>query len=96
MVDTIRPISTIGELQVSEKNVPAAATAQSVKKLWIKLPKEADLINIRGALMSYDGTDRVIIYCVAENKRIGTQTKINPELLSRLRGFLGEENVIVK
>ena len=48
MVDTIRPISTIGELPVIEKNVPAtspaAATAQSVKKLWIKLPKEADVI----------------------------------------------------
>ena len=44
----------------------------------------------------FPGTQQMIIYCVQEKKRIGTNCLIHEGLVLELEERLGKENVVVK
>lgn len=71
------------------------------RKLWLRFESEEAYRNQEALLdekFKYlDGTDSIIIYCTAENKRIplppSKNIKITPELLADLRAAYGDKNV---
>lgn len=71
------------------------------RKLWLRFESEEAYRNQEASLdekFKYlDGTDSIIIYCTAENKRIplppSKNIKITPELLAELRAAYGDKNV---
>lgn len=71
------------------------------RKLWLRFESEEAYRNQEASLdekFKYlDGTDSIIIYCTAENKRIplppSKNIKITPELLADLRAAYGDKNV---
>ena len=91
MVDSIRPISDVDALGAS---VPPPAE----KKLWVKLKSQDDpeLKRIRLLLTMFPGNQQMILYCQAENKRIGAKCLIHEGLVAELKEQLGEANVVVK
>ena len=91
MVDSIRPISDVDALGT---NAPPAAE----KKLWVKLQSQDDpaLNRIRLILSMFPGNQQMILYCQAENKRIGARCLIHEGLVAELKEMLGEANVVVK
>ena len=91
MVDSIRPISDVDALGV---NVPPPAE----KKLWVKLKSQDDpeLKRIQLLLTMFPGNQQMILYCQAENKRIGARCLIHEGLVAELKERLGEANVVVK
>ena len=91
MVDSIRPISDLHEL---ETNAPPPRQ----KKLWIKVSSanEPVLKRIKLILTMFPGTHQMIIYCEKEQKRMGANCLIHEGLVEELKELLGEENVVVK
>ncbi len=91
MVDSIRPISDVDALGAS---VPPPAE----KKLWVKLKSQNDpeLKRIQLLLTMFPGNQQMILYCQAENKRIGAKCLIHEGLVAELKERLGEANVVVK
>ena len=91
MVDSIRPISDVDALGA---NVPPPAE----KKLWVKLKSQNDpeLKRIQLLLTMFPGSQQMILYCQAENKRIGARCLIHEGLVAELRERLGDANVVVK
>ena len=91
MVDSIRPISDVDALGAS---VPPPAE----KKLWVKLKSQNDpeLKRIQLLLTMFPGSQQMILYCQAENKRIGAKCLIHEGLVAELKERLGEANVVVK
>ena len=91
LVDSIRPISDVDALGT---NAPPAAE----KKLWVKLQSQDDpaLNRIRLILSMFPGNQQMILYCQAENKRIGARCLIHEGLVAELKEMLGEANVVVK
>ena len=91
MVDSIRPISDLHEL---ETNAPPPRQ----KKLWIKVrsANEPVLKRIKLILTMFPGTHQMIIYCEKEQKRMGANCLIHEGLVEELKELLGEENVVVK
>jgi len=91
MVETIRPISDANAVGRSE---PAPAE----KKLWVKLKCRDEKLMRRLELIlnMFPGEQQMIIYCQAENKRIGARCLIHDALVAELSELLGSENVIVK
>lgn len=91
MVDSIRPISDVDALGT---NVPPPVE----KKLWVKLKSQNDpeLRRIRLILSMFPGTQQMILYCQAENKRIGAKCLIHEGLVAELKERLGDANVVVK
>ena len=91
MVDSIRPISDVDALGT---NAPPPAE----KKLWVKLQSQDDpaLNRIRLILSMFPGNQQMILYCQAENKRIGARCLIHEGLVAELKEMLGEANVVVK
>ena len=91
MVDSIRPISDVDALGT---NAPPPAE----KKLWVKLQSQDDpaLNRIRLILSMFPGNQQMILYCQAENKRIGARCLIHEGLVAELKEMLGETNVVVK
>ena len=91
MVDSIRPISDVDALGAS---VPPPAE----KKLWVKLKSQNDpeLKRIQLLLTMFPGSQQMILYCQAENKRIGAKCLIHEGLVAELKERLGDANVVVK
>ncbi|MGN0982038.1 MAG: DNA polymerase III subunit alpha [Candidatus Limivicinus sp.] len=91
MVDSIRPISDVDALGAS---VPPPAE----KKLWVKLKSQDDpeLKRIQLLLTMFPGSQQMILYCQAENKRIGARCLIHEGLVAELKERLGDANVVVK
>lgn len=91
MVDSIRPISDVDALGAS---VPPPAE----KKLWVKLKSQNDpeLRRIQLLLTMFPGSQQMILYCQAENKRIGAKCLIHEGLVAELKERLGDANVVVK
>ncbi|MGM9541409.1 MAG: DNA polymerase III subunit alpha [Candidatus Limivicinus sp.] len=91
MVDSIRPISDVDALGA---NVPPPAE----KKLWVKLKSQNDpeLKRIQLLLTMFPGSQQMILYCQAENKRIGAKCLIHEGLVAELKERLGDANVVVK
>ena len=91
MVDSIRPISDVDALGAS---VPPPAE----KKLWVKLKSQNDpeLKRIQLLLTMFPGSQQMILYCQAENKRIGAKCLIHEGLVAELKDRLGDANVVVK
>ena len=91
MVDSIRPISDVDALGA---NVPPPAE----KKLWVKLKSQNDpeLKRIQLLLTMFPGSQQMILYCQAENKRIGAKCLIHEGLVAELKDRLGDANVVVK
>ena len=91
MVDSIRPISDVDALGA---NVPPPAE----KKLWVKLKSQNDpeLKRIQLLLTMFPGSQQMILYCQAENKRIGAKCLIHEGLVAELKHRLGDANVVVK
>ena len=91
MVDSIRPISDVDALGAS---VPPPAE----KKLWVKLKSQNDpeLKRIQLLLTMFPGSQQMILYCQAENKRIGAKCLIHEGLVAELKERLGDTNVVVK
>ena len=91
MVDSIRPISDVDALGAS---VPPPAE----KKLWVKLKSQNDpeLRRIQLLLTMFPGNQQMILYCQAENKRIGAKCLIHEGLVAELKERLGDANVVVK
>jgi len=91
MVDSIRPISDVDALGT---NVPPPVE----KKLWVKLKSQDDpeLRRIRLILSMFPGSQQMILYCQAENKRIGAKCLIHEGLVAELKERLGDANVVVK
>ena len=91
MVDSIRPISDVDALGAS---VPPPVE----KKLWVKLKSQNDpeLRRIQLLLTMFPGNQQMILYCQAENKRIGAKCLIHEGLVAELKERLGDANVVVK
>ena len=91
MVDSIRPISDVDALGA---NVPPPAE----KKLWVRLKSQNDpeLKRIQLLLTMFPGSQQMILYCQAENKRIGAKCLIHEGLVAELKERLGDANVVVK
>ena len=91
MVDSIRPISDVDALGAS---VPPPAE----KKLWVRLKSQNDpeLKRIQLLLTMFPGSQQMILYCQAENKRIGAKCLIHEGLVAELKERLGDANVVVK
>ena len=91
MVDSIRPISDVDALGA---NVPPPVE----KKLWVRLKSQDDpeLKRIQLLLTMFPGSQQMILYCQAENKRIGAKCLIHEGLVAELKDRLGDANVVVK
>ena len=91
MVDSIRPISDVDALGA---NVPPPVE----KKLWVRLKSQDDpeLKRIQLLLTMFPGSQQMILYCQAENKRIGAKCLIHEGLVAELKDRLGAANVVVK
>jgi len=91
VVESIRPISDVDALG---KSTPAPAE----QKLWVKIPcRDEKLMRRLGLILNmFPGEQQMIIYCQAENKRIGARCLIHDALVAELSELLGSENVIVK
>jgi len=89
-VDTIRPISDLGSAALEKKDTE--------KKLWVKIPEEADprLKRIALILEMFPGTQQLVIYCEKEKKRIGARCVIHEALVAELQEMLGDGNVVIK
>jgi DNA polymerase-3 subunit alpha len=96
MVDSIMPIEDAAQAYKPQRE-PRSAAAQG-QKLWVKLKGQDDpeLKRIQLILTMFPGSDQMIIYCEAENKRIGAHCLIHPALVEELEERLGKENVVVK
>ncbi len=86
MVDSIRPLSDLGE------------PGQQEQVLWLRLPSREDprLRKVRLALSFFPGEQQAILYFEDCKKRVGTRCQILPSLIDDLKERLGENNVVVK
>ena len=86
MVDSIRPLSDLGE------------PGQQEQVLWLRLPSREDprLRKVRLALSFFPGEQQAILYFEDCKKRVGTRCQILPSLVNDLKERLGEKNVVVK
>ena len=89
-LESIRPLTDL--------NIPAAEPVRTEKKLWVKLQTADDpaLKRIGLILTMFPGTEKMIIYCEKENKRIGASCLIHEGLVMELKEMLGDSNVVVK
>ncbi len=86
MVDSIRPLSDLGDPEKREQ------------VLWLRLPSREDprLRKVRLALSFFPGEQQAILYFEDCKKRVGTRCQILPSLVNDLKERLGEKNVVVK
>ena len=103
MVDSIRPISDLGQMTPppglpEEAQPPAPRPPRAEQKLWVKLPSRYDpaMKRIELLLTMFPGEQQMILWCEREKKRIGARCLIHEGLLLELQEMLGEENVVVK
>ena len=86
MVDSIRPLSDLGEPDQQEQ------------VLWLRLPSREDprMRKVRLALSFFPGEQQAILYFEDCKKRVGTRCQLHPALIEDLKERLGEENVVLK
>ena len=90
MCDSVRPISAA--------ETGAAKDGAAERKLWVKLPSSEDprMRHIELVLKMFPGSERMVIWCEKEKKRIGASCVFHQALLDELRETLGAENVVLK
>lgn len=93
MVDSIRPISDLGQIKQQ-----AQPHIDSDSKLWVRLSGADDplLKRIELILTMFPGQQQLIIFLEKENRRVGAKCLIHPSLIAELRELCGEENVVLK
>ena len=91
MCDSIRPISDLSGGQ-------DAAAAQTERKLYVKLPSCEDpgLRHLELVLKMFPGSDKMVIWCEKERKKLAARCLFHEVLLDELRECFGEENVVLK
>ena len=97
-VDSIRPIGDFGTAAPQEPATVEPAAQDRENTLWLKLPEEdtEKLEYIRLLLTMFPGTQKMIIYCEKEKKKMGTRCIIHEALIEELKELYGEENVVVR
>ena len=98
MVDVIKPIGAIAELNNQPQKPAAVIKPPESAKLWVKLDSAENpaLKRIELILTMFPGRQQMIIYCEREKKRIGAQCVIHEALVDELKEMLGEGNVVIK
>ncbi len=98
MVDVIKPIGAIAELNAQPQKPAAVTKPPEGAKLWVKLDSAENpaLKKIELILTMFPGKQQMIIYCEREKKRIGAQCIIHEALVDELKEMLGEGNVVIK
>ena len=93
MVDSIRPLTDVGEAQT-----PAAPAEEPARKLWVKLPgrESPQFRRLELLLEMFPGHDKMIVCFADSGKRLGADCVIHDALVAELRGLFGEGNVVVR
>ena len=95
MVDKLEPLEHLTEPTAVKAEAPEAKKEQ---KLYVKIPSESHPIwgKIRILFSMFPGESGAVIVFADTRRRLGTNCLIHPALISQLREWLGEENVVVK
>ena len=102
MVDSIRPLSDLAAPNEGSSSShapdPRLTPTPAEKKLYIRLPSEADHIlkRITLILTMFPGNGTMIIWCEKERKKLGTRCLLHEGLILELQELLGEDNVVLK
>ena len=91
MCDSIRPIS-----DAAAPGSPAREEGR--RRIYVRLPSRDDprLRHLELVLKMFPGSEQMIIWCEAEQKKIGAKCQLHEVLLDELREVLGGDNVVVK
>ena len=91
MCDAIRPISDLS-------GAAEAAREEAERRLYVKLPSAADpgMRHLELVLKMFPGSDKMVIWCEKEKKKLAARCQFHEVLLDELRESFGEENVVLK
>lgn len=66
--------------------------------LYVQIPSETDprLARIQLILNMFPGTQRMVVFCKAEKKKLGIHCLIHEALVQEMKEMFGSENVVVK
>ena len=95
MVDKLEPLDHLGKPVTAIAEAPVPKQEQ---KLYVKIPSESAPIwaKIKILFSMFPGESGGVIVFADTRRRLGTNCLIHPALVSQLKEWLGEENVVVK
>ncbi len=99
MVDRLKPLEHMA--QGPAEQTPTASTAQPAekpRKLYVKLPSEADPIwgRVRILFSMFPGRENAVVVFADTRRKLGAGCIIHPALVDQLREWLGQANVVVQ
>ena len=91
MCDSVRPISDLS-------GAAEAAREEAERRLYVKLPSVTDpgMRHLELVLKMFPGSDKMVIWCEKEQKKLAARCQFHEVLLDELRECFGEENVVLK